>query len=182
MLALPPLLAFSPRAEALTARLITLDQLLERSTYVVLGTAGERRCVWEDLPSGRRIVTYTRVAVERAVAGAPGAEVLVRTLGGAVDHIGQAVSGEAQIFPGSRALLFLVQINGAVVVTGMAQGHYPVVVDAKGTPRLVASPDVDMLVSRPGPTVSAHERLVGTPVEDAISLVKQLQKARDENK
>jgi hypothetical protein len=182
LLALPPLLALSPRADASTARLITLEQLLERSTYVVIGTAGERHSVWEDMPSGRRIVTYTRVTVERAVAGAPGAEVLVRTLGGAVDNIGQSVSGEALLFPGSRSLLFLLRVDGFAVVTGMAQGHYPVVADASGAPRLAASPDIDMLIPRPGPTISAHERLVGTPVEGAVTLIKQVQKARDEQK
>ncbi len=176
---LAPLVVDVPRADASSARLITLEQLLERSSYVVVATAGERRSAWEELPSGRRIVTYTHLAVERTVAGAPAAEVWVRTLGGAVDRIGQSVPGEAQIFPGSRSLLFLYAVDGVVVVTGMAQGHYPVVVDAQGTPRLASSPDVDMLVPRPGPIVSARERLLGTAVEDAVTLVKQLQKARD---
>lgn len=176
MIALPPLLALAPRAEASTARLVTLEQLLERSTYVVVGTAGERRCAWEDLPSGRRIVTYTQVLVERAVAGTPASQLTVRTLGGAVNHIGQSVAGEVQLFPGARSMLFLAQFDNLVVITAAAQGHYPIVVDANGIPRLARSPDVDMLIPRPGPTIAAHERLVGLPVEDAVALVKQVQK------
>jgi hypothetical protein len=181
-LTLPPLCTLSPRADASTARLITLEQLVERSTYVVVGTANERSSVWEDLPSGRRIVTYTRLTVERAVAGAPGTELWVRTLGGAVDHIGQAVPGEAELPQGSRSLLFLANVNGVVVVTAMAQGRYPVVADEKGTPRLTGSRDAGLLLPRPGPTVSAQERLVGGTVEAAVALVQQLQKAHDDQK
>ncbi len=189
VLALPPLLLASPpEAEASTSRLVTLDELLDYATYVVVGPAGEHHCVWEDLPSGRRIVTYTRVAVERTVAVAKGhesgapAEVWVRTLGGVVDKLGQAVPGEVRLTYGSRSLLFLVQVNGVVVVAAMAQGHYPIVADEKGTPRLASSPDVGMLLPRPGPSVWAHERLVGSTLEDAAALVKQARKARDEQK
>src|SRR4051794_24684786 len=84
-------------AEAAVSVLVSLDELVAASTYVVVATAGERRSVWEDLPSGRRIVTYIRLSVEQTVAGAPGGEVWVRTLGGVVGKLGQAVSGEAQI-------------------------------------------------------------------------------------
>jgi hypothetical protein len=181
-LTLPPLLTLSPGADASASRLITLEQLVERSTYVVVATAGERSCVWEDLPSGRRIVTYTRVAVERAVAGAPVTELRVRTLGGVVEHLGQAVPGEAQLPQGSRSLLFLANVSGVVVVTAMAQGRYPIVADEKGTPRLTASPDAGLLVPRPGPIVSAQERLIGGTLEDAAVLVKQIQRARDDQK
>jgi hypothetical protein len=182
LIALPPLSAFPLQAEAHTARALTLDELVGISTYVVVATAGERRSVWEDLPSGRRIVTYTRLAVERAVAGAPGAELWVRTLGGAVGKIGQAVPGEAQLATGSRSLLFLYETNGVVVVAAMAQGHYPIVADDKGVARLVPSPDIGMLVTSPGPLLLARERLVGVTVEEASALVKQTRKARDEKK
>jgi len=182
VLALPPFLAFAPGADASTQRLLTLEELLEISTYVVVGTPGERRSLWEEMPSGRRIVTYTRLAVERAVAGAPGTELWVRTLGGAVDKIGQAVPGEAQLAPGAQALLFLADVRGVVVVASMAQGHYPIVLDDKGTPRVTGSRDVGMLLPRPGPSVSARERLAGGTVEDAVSLVKQIRKARDAQK
>jgi hypothetical protein len=177
-----PLLALPPSASASTSRLLTLEELVERSTYVVVATPGERRSFWEDLPSGRRIVTYTRVAIERAVAGAPGTELWVRTLGGAVDKIGQAVPGEAQLAAGARAMLFLAFGGGVVVVTAMAQGHFPIVADDKGTQRLAGSPDTGMLVPRTGPSISARERLVGATVEDAALMVEQLRRARDEKK
>jgi hypothetical protein len=179
VLTLPPLLASvagAPAAEAHTARLVTLEELSGYSAYVVVGVAGEHHCVWEDLPSGRRIVTYTRVTVERAIAGAPGAEQWVRTLGGAVDHIGQAVPGEVQLPQGSRALLFLAKAEGVVVVAAMAQGHFPIVADDKGVARLAPSPETGLLVPRPGPVLSARERLVGATVDEAAALVTQIRK------
>jgi hypothetical protein len=182
LLAVPSLFALPPGAEAHTARLLTLEELVGFSTYVVVGTAGEHYSVWEDLPGGRRIVTYTRLTVERAVAGTPGTELWVRTLGGAVGQIGQAVPGEAQLHTGSRALLFLAQGSSAVVVTAMAQGHYPVVVDDKSTPRLAPSPETSLLIPRPGPVVYARERLVGATVDEAAAMVKETRKALDEKK
>jgi hypothetical protein len=183
-LALSPLLVplHARDARATVAVLLTMDELVGGSTYVVVATAGERRSAWEDLPSGRRIVTYTKLTVERAVVGAPGSEIWVRTLGGVVDKIGQAVSGEAQIAPGSRSLLFLSQGSGGVVVTAMGQGHYPIVTDDKGVARLGVSPDRGMLIPKGGPVISAQEELVGRKLDDGIAPVVAANKARDEKK
>jgi hypothetical protein len=76
-------------------------------------------------------------------------------------------------------MLFLSETNGVVVVTAMAQGHYPIVADDRGVPRLTPSPEAGMLVPRKGPTISAHERLVGAALDDAAAAVQQLGKARD---
>lgn len=190
-LALPAALALTPRAEAplavadaraTVAVLLTLEELVESSAHVVVGTPGERYSVWEELPSGKRIVTYTKVAVERAVAGSPGGEVWVRSLGGAVGKIGQSVAGEAQLHTGKRALLFLAKAGGTLVVTGMSQGHFPVVADDKGVARLAPSPDQGLLLARRGPSLSAQERLVGGKLDDAASLVQQIRKAADAKK
>jgi hypothetical protein len=116
------------------------------------------------------------------VVGAPGSEIWVRTLGGVVDKIGQAVSGEAQIAPGSRSLLFLAQGSGGVVVTAMGQGHYPIVTDDKGVARLGVSPDRGMLIPKGGPVISAQEELVGRKLDDGIAPVVASNKARDEKK
>ena len=170
-------------AEASVAVLISLEDLTAASTYVVVATAGERRSVWEETPSGKRIVTYTRVKVDRSVAGPAETELWVRTLGGEVDKIGQSVSGEAQIGAGSRSLLFLARVDAGIVVVGMAQGHYPIieggVTPTAGAPRLAGSPDAGMLLPRRGPTISARERLVGLTLDDAVLAVQRARKATD---
>ncbi len=187
LVAAPLAVGVSPRAplegprsaEAAVAVLISLEDLTAASAYVVVATAGEQRSLWEETPTGRRIVTYTRLAVDRSVAGPAEKELWVRTLGGVVDNIGQSVSGEAQLTPGSRAMIFLAKVNVGLVVTAMAQGHYPVVegeVTGKPTsPRLAGSPDAGMLLPRRGPTISARERLVGLPLDEAVTAVQRAQ-------
>jgi hypothetical protein len=179
-----PLLAVRPgapldgpaEAEAAISIHVTLEELVRASTYVVVGTADERHSAWEDLPGGRRIVTYTRVKIDRPVVGAPGGEVWVRTLGGAVGKIGQLVSGEAQLALGQPSLLFLTKDDGVVVVTAMAQGHYRIVKDGGGVARLAASPDTGTLLPRPGPTIPAREP------DDAAQVVTRVRRAQDEKK
>jgi hypothetical protein len=136
LLALPPALALDagaplegPRIAAASVSIaISLEQLVTGSAAVVVATAAEQRSQWEDLGGARRIVTYTHLTIDRTVAGEPGKEVWVRTLGGAVGKIGQLVPGGARIAIGSQALLFLAKArDGALEVTGMAQGHYPLV-------------------------------------------------------
>ena len=99
-----------------------------------------------------------------------------------MDKIGQAVSGEAQIAPGSRALLFLAQASGGVVVTAMGQGHYPIVTDDQGVARLAASPDRGMLIPKGRSVLSAQDELVGRTLDDGITPVVAANEARDEKK
>ena len=176
----PRALFEGPRsAEASVAVLISLNDLVAASTYVVVATAGEQRSVWEETPSGRRIVTYTRLAVDRSVTGSAETELWVRTLGGVVEKIGQAVSGEAQLVKGERSLLFVARMDAGLVVTARAQGHYPVEADQapKASPRLRGSPDAGMLLARRGPTISAREHLVGLTLDEAVVAVQAAHKA-----
>lgn len=183
--AVPSLVSLSPLAPlqgprpaaASVAVLISFDELVNRSSHVIVATAGEQKSLWEDLPSGRRIVTYTHLAVERTVAGPVEKEIWVRTLGGVVGKIGQSVSGEPSFSAGARALVFVSAIDGQYVVTGRAQGHYPIVEIKGQAPTLGSSPDAGALLPRRGPTISARERLVGTPLEEAVSTVKQARRS-----
>jgi hypothetical protein len=162
----------SREAEAAVSILMSLGELVELSDRVIIGTAVEKKSQWEDLPSGKRIVTYTRVSVDEAMTGAGAeSEVWVRTLGGVVDKIGQAVSGEASLAMNRPSLLFLTPDLGegsmtARAVLGMAQGHYPID-DSGPEPKLAASPDAGKLLPRRGPTTPAREVLLGAPVSRA---------------
>jgi hypothetical protein len=173
-----PCLGPSP-AEAAVSMAITLDELLSESTCVVVATSSERQSLWEDTEAGRRIVTYTRLDVDRSVVGQPGSSVWVRTLGGTVGNIGQYVSGEAQLLPGTRSLLFLRKSGTAVVVTAMAQGHFPVLAKEGEPPRLLASPDAGAILARRGPSIAAREVLVGATLEQALGTIEEARRARE---
>lgn len=165
-------------AEASVSLLLSLDELVAASRMVVVGTPIARESKWEEIGGGKRIVTYTRVQVDRAVDGQAPGEVVVRTLGGTVGKIGQYVSGEAALSTGTPALLFLSGDGAALHVTAMAQGHYPVVRDDQGVARLRKSPDAGALLPRRGPQISAQEVLVGTKLEEGEAAVVRVRQAR----
>ncbi len=165
-----------------------LEELVRHSTGVVLATPRERRSQWEELAGGKRIVTYTRLEIEARIDGAGTGEVWVRTLGGAVDGIGQVVAGEAALVLGERSIVFLTPAaDGVLHVMGMAQGHYPLVASEpqnEGAPRierLVVSPSLGTLVARKG-GVSAGATLAGKTAREAADLVREARRALDAKK
>jgi hypothetical protein len=172
----------SPQAEASVSMLLSLDEIVAPSTAIVVGTASERKAQWEEIAGGRRIVTYTKIKIDRTIAGSAGTEVWVRTLGGTIGNLGQAVSGEAQIATGSKAMLFLMKRGDVTVVTAMAQGHYPILADDKGVSRLRPSPDVGTQLRQPGPVIAARDLLVGEKLETAVTAISKARKAIDEKK
>jgi len=134
-----------PSAYASTAIALSLEDLVDRSDSVVVALPKSKVSRWE---SGR-IVTYTTVAIDTAVAGSgkAGDSMVIRTLGGVVDDIGQITHGEAVLPIDKPVMLFLRAMPasakaqaGAMVVTGMAQGALPVEIGADKVARVVARP------------------------------------------
>lgn len=179
-------------AEASVSVALTLQELVDGSERAVEVVATERRSVWEQVEGSRRIVTYTTVRVLDSLFGPRGSSLQVRTLGGVVGKIGQHVSGEPQLAVGARCLLFLTPLpidandandaNRAYAVAGRAQGHYPIVKDDDGARRLRASPDRGRVLPRRGPSISAHEQLVGRRVAAAYEAVRKARHRRDEKR
>ncbi|MBL8740220.1 MAG: hypothetical protein JNK04_03970, partial [Myxococcales bacterium] len=65
--------SFEPRigseAEATTAVLMTLDEMVRVSHHVVVAEPVERVSQWEQIGESQRIVTYTRLVIETPVVG-----------------------------------------------------------------------------------------------------------------
>lgn len=117
---------FPVDAQASVSIAVTWEGLLGESTAAAIVTPMEAHAGWE----GGRIYTYTRMRVDRIVAGEVAAEgdVWVRTMGGAVGNIGQIVEGEAAFANGQPSLLFLhAGPLGSLEVTARGQGQFPVV-------------------------------------------------------
>jgi hypothetical protein len=130
-------------------------------------TLAETQAVWEN----GRIYTYTRLTVDRAVAGdlPAGSSVWVRTLGGVVGKIGQIVEGEPVFAPGHASLLFLHPgPAGTFEVTARAQGQFPVVIDnPQAPPRLVRSGAMGAILPRASePGAQAVPRLAAEVVHN----------------
>jgi len=174
----------TPRhAHAAVAVAHTLEELVDQSPWVIVGTAMERQSVWEHVGGSKRIVTYTKLKVNETVYGKNvGKTLWVRTLGGAVGKIGQAVAGEAKFELGSRSLIFLLKSNADVLlVSGAAQGHFPVAPpdQAKAQPKLRTSPSIGKLVQRRGPSITVQQSLVGRALNDAVTKIRTTKATRD---
>lgn len=164
-------LVSAPPAEAAVARALALRELVEKSKRVVVATALDQACEWQVIGGSRRIVTLTRVRVEELVTGATpeASELMVQTLGGRVGKIGQLVEGEAELTVGQGALVFTREVlSGLYGVTAMAQGHYPISVEARGKV-LRPSHKLPALVSGRDAAVA---RLRDVTLSDAVNLVR----------
>jgi hypothetical protein len=170
--------AWSGTGWASTARAVSLPQLVGLSQYALVGTPTDASSRWETTGSSHRIVTYIRVEVSHPIDGRPPPEtsLIVRTLGGTVGDIGQLVHGEARLELGTAAVVFLTpNVDGVLGVTAMAQGHYPLTIEADKIARLGPSPDMPALLDVSG---CAVQRLVSRTVVEAEQLVTETMLAR----
>ena len=119
-------------AGASTSVALSVRELASTSDAIVRVTQIAKASAWED----GRIVTTSKVRVDRVVAGAPpGNELSIRTLGGVVGEIGQYVEGEADLAPGEQAVLFVAPLRAATGTTtmrvvGRAQGRWSIARDS----------------------------------------------------
>jgi hypothetical protein len=159
----------SQPALASLSRAVRLDELVSRSRHVVVGDALDFECRWEHVGARKHIVTYTRVKPHDVLAGQdPPSELMIRTLGGQVGEVGELVHGEATLLLGARSVLFCMPAREALVVTAMAQGHYPLARDRAGAERLLRSPAAVELLNEDG---SAVKRLSGLRLSEARALL-----------
>jgi hypothetical protein len=117
--------ALAGHASASVAIAVTFDTLVERAETAMIVVPIDANSVWE----GKRIVTYTHLRVERAIAGQGAGDVTIKTLGGSVGDIGQSVSGEPVFMPGEKSIVFLRKVDTNFMVVERAQGQYPLTFD-----------------------------------------------------
>ncbi len=154
---------------------VVFEALVRDTTSVGVATPVEQHAVWE----GPRIVTYTRVVMESAVAGElkTNANTWVVTLGGIVGDVGQSVDGEAVLHIGVPCLLFLRPDRGNAgvhVVTARAQGQFPITLGADKKQRLFTrNNSAGVILRHPSAAAQrlASEAIEGRPVDDVTAEV-----------
>ncbi|MBX3261320.1 MAG: hypothetical protein KF782_16665 [Labilithrix sp.] len=175
-LALPAAAVLVPSdATASVSIAVGFELLVKDADAVAVLTPGEQTSVWED----GRIYTYTRVHVDRGVAGdiGAGADGWVRTMGGVVGKVGQLVDGEPVFVRDKASLVFMrkFKAGGVYEVSARAQGQYPLKLDeATKQQRLIRSTAVGMLLP-PKPSVAdaaasgaTKPQSAGVVVTDAV--------------
>lgn len=152
---------------------ISLTALVARSRHVVVATPRVADSTWEEIGGSKRLVTYTRLTIEDALddRAIDETEILVRTLGGRLGPIGQIVHGEAELRRDETAVFFVKPRTdgGTYHITGLSQGHYPLLADKQSVRRLTQSPHLPTFVTKQAD--AAVTRLSGQSLLAARSLV-----------
>jgi len=160
-------------SHATLVRGLTLPRLVAGSRHVVLLRPLESYSHYVVLGGRRSIVTDTRVRIEDVVAKQEpeGTELIVRTLGGRIDRVGEIVHGQAELELEALSLAFLKRgSDEAHWVVGMAQGHYPIEGASLEQARLSASRSLPEIRDWHG---SAVRLLAGKTLAWAREAVKQ---------
>jgi hypothetical protein len=147
----------SREASASVSVAAVFDDLVRQSTAIAAVTPVERQVQWED----GRIVTYTRVRVDSAIAGELPQDVWVRTLGGEIGRVGQIVEGEPSFSVGQPSLVFLRARARGFEVTARAQGQFAIVAGADKVLRLASAKDVGAIL----PAVASASRVAREVLE-----------------
>ncbi|MGC4068749.1 MAG: hypothetical protein QM784_29710 [Polyangiaceae bacterium] len=177
-------LSWQSASDATIVRAVGLAKLVQVSDWVVVGTVTSVQSHYVTVGQTKRMVTDATLQIDHVVlapserslgtatettSSEAGSVVTVRTMGGTVDGIAQAVLGEAVLRPGSTNLLFLRRgYDNAFHVSGMAQGEYVLQADAQGQLRLKPSPGLDVVVN---PEQSAIKTLTGRTLDQVELLV-----------
>jgi hypothetical protein len=150
LVASAPALSDRGQAEASVSVSIRFDDLVREATAAAIVTPGEQRALWED----GRIITYTRMQIDRLIGGRLGDDVWVRSLGGTVGEIAQIVEGQPRFAVGGSSLVFLRphidrfarSPSGPLSVVAGAQGQFPIATRDGQPPRLALAFDLGALV------------------------------------
>lgn len=180
------LTASTARASTLIA--ISLEDLVARAERIVVAVPRTHTSRWE---SGR-IVTYSAIDVETTIAGPVDAgptapsQLLVRTLGGEVDGIGQQVSGEARLPLDKPVILFLrapivakdVAIAGSLGVVAMEQGAMHIARAPGKVDTVRETIGSEAIPPAGSPIVPAHVHVAGRTVSDVTLEIRAIVAAK----
>lgn len=117
------LTALSPPSQA-AMRTLTVAELVQQADTIVLGTVLEQVSAWNATHTS--ITTDVTLAVERVLAGAPGARVTLQVEGGIVGGMGMRTSNDATFTPAERVLVFLDTHQVPSRLVGLKQGKFAV--------------------------------------------------------
>lgn len=141
-LAFAAVLALTPiTAQATISRAVKFDEKVEHAASIVVGRIVSQQSSWD---AGRqRILTYSKIAVEKTLKGSPAQEVTIVTPGGTVGDIAQDYVGIPRFHTGDENVVFVRQTGAGPTVLYFEQGAYRVEKNSSGerivTP-LVSSP------------------------------------------
>ena len=127
----------------------TLDELARRVPVIVRGRVARSVAAWDEKKT--TIWTWTELTVTDPIKGKPGAVVMIKSEGGEVEGIGQAVSGAVTFREGDDCVLFLAPApleKDTFMVAGMSAGKV-LMTQWKGLPAAIRD-TTGLSFARPG--------------------------------
>lgn len=122
-LAFAATLQLAAPASASVARRVSLRELVDASTVIVLAHCEHAESRWT--PDRAQIITTSVYRTVESYKGAPTRRIKVAALGGVADGIGMYVPGTPTFAPGRDEMLFLRPLTGdSFEVVAMAQGQF----------------------------------------------------------
>jgi hypothetical protein len=130
-LAFAAVLALTPiTAQATISRAVKFDEKVEHAASIVVGRIVSQQSSWD---AGRqRILTYSKIAVEKTLKGSPAQEVTIVTPGGTVGDIAQDYVGIPRFHTGDENVVFVRQTGAGPTVLYFEQGAYRVEKNSSG--------------------------------------------------
>jgi hypothetical protein len=124
-------LALTPiTAQATISRAVKFDEKVEAAASIVVGRIVSQESSWD---AGRqRILTYSKIAVEKTLKGSPAQEVTIVTPGGTVGDIAQDYVGVPRFHTGDDNVVFVRQTGAGPTVLFFDQGAYRVEKNSSG--------------------------------------------------
>lgn len=130
-LAFAAVLALTPiTAQATISRAVKFDEKVADAASIVVGRIVSQQSSWD---AGRqRILTYSKIAVEKTLKGSPAQEVTIVTPGGTVGDIAQDYVGVPRFHTGDENVVFVRQTGAGPTVLYFEQGAYRVEKNSSG--------------------------------------------------
>jgi hypothetical protein len=130
-LAFAALLALTPiTAQATISRAVKFDEKVADAASIVVGRIVSQESSWD--ANRQRILTYSKIAVEKTLKGSPAQEVTIVTPGGTVGDIAQDYVGVPRFHTGDDNVVFVRQTGAGPTVLYFDQGAYRVEKNSSG--------------------------------------------------
>jgi len=107
-----------------TVEKLSIEEKIQRSNRIVMGTVRLTQSLWEETEKGSRIFTYVYIDIEQYIKGSGGRLIEIKVPGGIVGEITQWVSDTPHFTQGEKVIVFLRPEFFQVV--GWHQGKYSV--------------------------------------------------------
>ena len=124
-LAIAAVLALAPlTAQATISRVVKFDEKVDRAASIVVGRVVSQESSWD--ASRQRILTYSKIAVEKTLKGSPAREITIVTPGGTVGDIAQDYVGVPRFHTGDENVVFVRETRAGPTVLFFDQCAYRV--------------------------------------------------------